>query len=100
LWTLNPYRACCPDAAVTVSLCRVDEAHIADLDINAPSARERLDLVRELVSRGVDVTVSASPWTKGDLVLRDIDLFLRCGRRGLVTISVASTSDDLLRQVP
>jgi hypothetical protein len=52
-------------AAVTVSLCSVDDELLRTVDPRAPGVEERLAMVTTLRAAGVEVRVSASPWIPG-----------------------------------
>jgi DNA repair photolyase len=49
-------------AQVQISLCSLDEAALRRLDLGAPSAATRLDMVRTVRAAGVRVGVNALPW--------------------------------------
>ena len=50
---------------VFMSLCSLDERIISRLEVNAPSAVDRLRVVFALYRAGVDVHIDASPWIPG-----------------------------------
>lgn len=50
---------------VFMSLCTLDEGMISKLEVNAPSAADRLRAVSELHRAGVDVHIDAAPWIPG-----------------------------------
>lgn len=54
-----------PQASVTVSLCTVAEEALRRVDPIAPTAEERLQVIHELASGGIRVSVSAAPWIPG-----------------------------------
>jgi DNA repair photolyase len=57
---------------VQVSLCTLDEGLLHRLDPGAPSAAERLKVVRTLHRRGVPVSISAAPWIPGISSAREL----------------------------
>ena len=57
---------------VHVSLCTLDDKLLHRLDPGAPSAAERLKVVRTLHRRGVPVWISAAPWIPGISSARDL----------------------------
>ena len=58
--------------AVQISLCTLDETILRRLDPRAPSAAERLEVVRTLARAGVRVSISAAPWIPGISSAREL----------------------------
>lgn len=58
--------------AVQISLCTLDETILRRLDPGAPTAAERLRMVRRLQRRGVRVSISAAPWIPGISSAREL----------------------------
>lgn len=52
-------------AAVTISLCTVDDVALAALDPGSPSVQQRLELIAASHAAGVPTSVSAAPWIPG-----------------------------------
>jgi len=50
---------------VYVGLCTLDERAVRILEPGAPSAADRLAVIRALKSAGIDVNVDAGPWVPG-----------------------------------
>lgn len=51
-----------PTAHVTMSLCSVDDGHLARLDLGAHGHRARIDALRLVAEHGVATCVSIAPW--------------------------------------
>jgi len=57
--------ACGEKAKAIISLSSTDEDAIKKIDGKAPSARERIDTIKYLYDKGVNVCLSIAPWIPG-----------------------------------
>jgi DNA repair photolyase len=64
-----------------------------------PSVESELGATRRVLETMATLGRRVTIVTKGDTVLRDLDLLHRLGDRALVQISVCTTDDDVLRQI-
>jgi DNA repair photolyase len=123
MWSITPYARCdfrcvycC--TAVQGTSTPIDgvadddsiRAAIADLPRNDllilgafsdayPSVEADLGLSRRVLATIVAEGRRLTIVTKGDAVLRDIDLLLAAGERALVQVSISTTDDALLRRI-
>lgn len=57
--------ACGENAKAIISLSSTDEDYIKKIDGKAPSAKDRIDTIRFLHEKGVNVCLSIAPWIPG-----------------------------------
>jgi DNA repair photolyase len=74
-----------PRAHLQISLCSVDEEAIAEIDPGAPSAAERLTIIRHMVRAGVKVHLQIAPWIPG---ITDVEQLLAAVPTRVVGVTI------------